>query len=199
MASKPKAQTTDAATPPADPSEPAFLADYRPVVGQRTRHDGWTAERQRIFLTVLAETGCISEACGHAGVSSRSAYRLRQLPHAKDFADAWDTALRLATVRMISVAYERAIRGTVREIWREGELVMQTRTPSDRLLVFLLGQLLPGTNAQSRLDAHDGKVAAIRDGFPAQLARLVDQPVEMVPIESRDFFPQCPGDPREDW
>ena len=191
------APTAPVAAPAAEP--PAFLADYRPVPRQRARHDGWTAERQRAFLTVLAETGCISEACGEAGVSSRSAYRLRQLPHAKDFADAWDTALRLATVRLVATAYERALRGTVREHWREGELVATTRAPSDRLLTFLLGHLLPSANTPSRLDAFDASVATVRDGFPARLARLVDEPVEMVPVESRDFFPAAPGDPREDW
>lgn len=71
MASKPK--PTDPTAAPLSSDEPVALADYRPVTGQRTRHDGWTAERQRIFLTALAETGCISEACGLAGVSSRCA------------------------------------------------------------------------------------------------------------------------------
>ena len=76
-----------AASEPLDPRvEPANLADYRPVPQTRVRHDGWTAERQRTFLTVLAETGCISDACCLAGVSSRSAYRLRQRPDAAHFA-----------------------------------------------------------------------------------------------------------------
>ena len=200
MATKRKIEAIETVAPAAttEAEAPAFLADYRPVVGQRTRHDGWTAERQRTFLTVLAETGCISEACSEAGVSSRSAYRLRQLPHAKAFAEAWDLALRLATVRLIAAAYERALRGTVREFWREGELVAQTRTPSDKLLTFLLGHLLPSASAPSKLDMFDQGVATIRDGFPARLARLIDEPVEMVPIQSRDFFPACPGDPTED-
>lgn len=87
MASKPKP------TDPTPSGAPVALADYRPVTGQRTRHDGWTAERQRIFLTVLAETGCISEACTNAGVSSRSAYRLRQRADAAAFANECSSAL----------------------------------------------------------------------------------------------------------
>lgn len=180
-------------------SEPAFLADYRPVERARVRHDGWTVERQRIFLVVLAETGCISEACGQAGVSSRSAYRLRQHPDAKAFADAWDQALRLATLRLTTIAFERAVKGTVREFWRQGERVGETRAPSDKLLMYLLTQLLPRGAEPSRLDAFDKTLAEVRGNFPATLDQLTDQAVEMVPIVSRDFFPAPPGDPNEDW
>lgn len=180
--------------------DPAFLADYDPAP-TRARRDGWTAERQRTFLTVLAETGCVSEACNHAGVSSRSAYRLRQHPAAAAaFAAGWDQALRLATLRLTTVAYERAIRGTVREFWRDGERVAETRTPSDRLLIFLLTHLLPrGGEAPSRMDGFDRALAEVRAGFPDALGRLTDQEVDMVPLESRDFFGTPPGDPTESW
>ena len=179
--------------------EPVTLADYRPVPQSKARHDGWTAERQRIFLTVLAETGCISEACENAGVSSRSAYRLRQRNDAAAFANAWDQALRLATLRLTTIAFERAVKDTVREFWRQGERVAETRSPSDKLLMFLLQHLLPRGAEPSRLDAFDTALAEVRTGFPASLDRLADHEVEMVPIESRDFFSAPPGDPREDW
>lgn len=181
------------------PAEPAFLDDYRPAQLERARHDGWTVERQRTFLTVLSETGCISEAASQAGVSSRSAYRLRQHPAGAAFASAWDQALRLATIRLVTVSYERAIRGTVKEFWHEGVLRATTRTPSDKLLIFLLGHLLPRGEAPSRLDAFDRTVDEVRAAFPGALAALTDQDIEMVEINSRDYFPDCPGDPREDW
>jgi len=191
---------TPAAPDPAPaslPTEPAQLADYRPVT-VRARHDGWTAERQRTFLTLLAETGSISEACIHAGVSSRSAYKLRQRPDATAFAKAWGEALRLATLRLTTIAFERAVKGTVREFWREGTCVAETRSPSDKLLMFLLSNLLPRADAPSRLDTFDGTVAEIGARFPASLAALADHDMEMVPIESRDFFPAPPGDRDED-
>jgi hypothetical protein len=188
MASKPKT----------DVAEPVTLADYRPVPQAKARHDGWTAERQRTFLTVLAETGCISQACEEAGVSSRSAYRLRQRSDATAFANAWDQALRLATLRLTTVAFERAVRGTVREFWRGGELVATTRNPSDKLLTFLLSHLLPRGEGPSRLDTFDATIAEVRSAFPASLDRLTDHEVPTVPITSRDFFPTAPGDPREE-
>ena len=119
------------------------LPDYQPVTLTRQRHDGWTAERQRTFLIALAETGCISEACRLAGITARSAYRLRAHPLGERFAAAWDQALRYATARLMTLAYERAIRGSVRETWRDGKLISETRQPSDRLLIFLLGNLAP--------------------------------------------------------
>src|SRR5436190_19917640 len=61
---------------PADP--PHFE-----TVQRKPRHDGWTAERQRAFIAVLAETGCVSEACAEIGITPRSAYRLREHPKAK--------------------------------------------------------------------------------------------------------------------
>ena len=129
--------------------EPANLADCRPVTGQRAprRLD---CQRQRIFLTVLAETGCISEACQHAGVLSRSSYRRRQRGDAAAFADAWDQALRRPTLRLTTIAFERAVKGTEREFWSEGERVAETRSPSDKLLMFLLQPLLPRRATRAR-------------------------------------------------
>ena len=106
----------------------------------------------------------------------------------------------LATLRLTTIAFERAVKGTVREMWREGERVAETRAPSDKLLMFLLQHLLPrADSAPSRLDAFDASLAEIRGAFPAALERLADHDVAMVPIESRDFFPAAPNDPREDW
>ena len=171
--------------------------DFTPVP-VRIRKDGWTAARQRIFLTVLSESGSISLACQEAGVSSRSAYRLRARPDAAGFTKAWDDALRLATARLTAIAFERATVGTVREVWKNGELQMQTREPSDRILVFLLQHLLPAGRAGERWTGFEAMAVEARAGFPATLAALDDHPCEMVPLQSRDFFPPCPGDRTED-
>ena len=88
--------------------------------------------------------------------------------------------------------------GTVREIWRDGVLVGQVRTPSDKLLMFLLAHLLPAGRAGERWTGFEAMSAATRAAFPATLAGLADTAMEMVPIESRDFFAQPPGDQRED-
>lgn len=164
----------------------------------KPRHNGWTAERQRTFLTVLAETGSIREACIHAGVSSRSAYRLRARPDAASFAAAWDLALKLATARLTALAFERTTAGTVRETWRNGELVSQSRAPSDKLLMFLLQHLLPAGRPGERWSGLEAMAGDARSGFPALLDALTDHDAPMVPIEHRDFFPEAPGDMGED-
>jgi hypothetical protein len=169
-----------------------------PPVPVRVRADGWTAERQRTFLVVLAETGSVSNACREARVSSRSAYRLRARPDAEDFARTWDQALKIATVRLTTLAFERATRGTVREIWKEGQLVQQTREPSDRLLVFLLQHLLPAGKPGDRWDGFEAMTDAARGSFQRSLGALGDDACEMVPVVSRDFFPEVPGDLEED-
>ncbi len=81
------------------------LPDYHPVTLYRQRRDGWTAERQRTFLTALAASGCVSDACARAGVSRRSAYSLRRRPDARAFAYAWDRALRLAAGRWAAITF----------------------------------------------------------------------------------------------
>ena len=42
--------------------ELAALLDFEPVVQKMPRADGWTAERQRTFIAVLAETGSQEQA-----------------------------------------------------------------------------------------------------------------------------------------
>jgi len=59
----------------------------------RPRVDGWTPERQRHFLRVLAETLSVTGAARAVGLSTMSAYRLRQRPDARGFAAAWDEAV----------------------------------------------------------------------------------------------------------
>lgn len=123
----------------------ATLPDFAPT-HVSARYNGWTAERQRAFIVALAETGCISEACHQAGITARSAYRLRQHPKGGPFAQAWDLALRAATAKLLTLAYERAIRGSLRTVWRDNKVISETRQPSDKLLTFLLGRFAPANN-----------------------------------------------------
>lgn len=60
----------------------------------RTRHDGWTAERQALFVAALRIGGSITRAAAAVGMSRKSAYALRGRPSGARFAAAWDRALR---------------------------------------------------------------------------------------------------------
>ena len=74
-------------------------ATYEAVQLTRHRIDGWTAERQRIFLAVLADTGRVSVAAEAADITPRSCYRLCRHPKGAAFAKAWDDALRVVRNR----------------------------------------------------------------------------------------------------
>ena len=65
---------------------------FDPVPG-RARRDGWTPERQRLFLHELAQSRSVGRAAASVGMSRESAYRLRVRPGAASFAAAWDKAL----------------------------------------------------------------------------------------------------------
>lgn len=143
-----------------------------PPVPVRVRADGWTGERQRTFFVLLAKTGSVSNACREARVSSRSACRLRARRDAEHFARTWDQALKIATVRLTTLAFEPATRGTVREIWKEGQLVQQTREPSDRLPVFLLQHLLSAGKPPPHLGRPLGRVRGDDRCRPRQIPTL---------------------------
>lgn len=118
---------------PGEPPVPATPFDGVPLEDSRKRLAGWSAERQRLFLCNLAETGSVHLASAAARLSARSAYRLRARSPA--FAAAWDTADQLAVGRLSALAFDRAINGRTEQVWHEGTLVAEKRLPSDRLLI----------------------------------------------------------------
>jgi hypothetical protein len=173
----------DVVAPPRIPFDPA---------PSRKRRAGWTAERQRAFIDHLALTGCVGEAAAIAGVSSRSAYRLRDRAGADSFARAWDAALHLAATRLSAIMFDRAINGRVERFYRNGELVMERRVPSDHLLTWLLSRLDPLRFGTPAAKAHaaatgDPRAAAARS-LPVLLDGLTDVACEDCPTEDIGFL-----------
>ncbi len=162
-----------AAEPPvaADPFDGVALEDsYR-------RLAGWSAERQRIFLHHLAETGSVHLASSAARLSARSAYRLRARSPA--FAAAFHLAQQLAVGRLSALAFDRAIHGRVEQVWQDGDLVAEKRAPSDKLLMWLLARLDPRRFAapwELRKDGAADPQDEARQAFPALLDELTDAP-----------------------
>ena len=141
----------------------------------RNRLAGWSADRQRLFLSTLAETGSVHLASSDARLSARSAYQLRT--RSPPFAAAWDGALQLSVGRLSAIVFDRAINGRVEQVFRDGELVGERRVPSDKLLTWLLARLDPKRFAlpwEQRGDA-DPQAAAVA-AFPALLDGLADTP-----------------------
>ena len=160
IAAAPSIPSTETATAPAPAPapetqpEPEFgyappahydPAEYRWVpVKRKPRCDGWTEEKMRRFIEVLADTGLVSLAAKEVGLTRMSAYRLRRSPHGAAFARAWDLARERAGTLIEDIAFERAIEGVEQECYDGyGDLAGTKTIYSDRLLTFMLGHLKP--------------------------------------------------------
>jgi hypothetical protein len=75
----------------------AMRSDSRPPLPpiKRQRHDGWTPQRQMLFLAELRRSRNVVRAAAAAGMNRKSAYRLRERADGAEFAAAWDRTLRV--------------------------------------------------------------------------------------------------------
>jgi len=167
----PPAEATSADEPPIEASP----FDGIPLESSRKRLAGWSAERQKLFLTVLAETGQVHLAATAARLSVRSAQALRVRSPA--FNAGWRMAEQLGAGRLAPIAFDRAINGRIEQIYRDGELIAERRVPSDKMLMWLLARLDPKRFAlpwEQRGDADPQADAA--EGFQRLLDGLTDTP-----------------------
>ncbi len=90
------------------------LLDFAPVP-VRYRHDGWTPERQRLYVAALHDTGHGGKAARAVGMTERSAARLRRRPDAAGFARAcaaaYSSARRRRTLARLAAARRRPAEG----------------------------------------------------------------------------------------
>lgn len=166
------------------------IPDFTPAPS-RKRIAGWTAERQRKFIEQVALTGNIGDACALVGLSSTSFYNLCSKPGADSFVKACDAARVLsAASRGAAIAWDRAINGRVERFYKDGELVMERRVPSDYLLTWLLARLDPLTFGSPAAKAHalgDPREKARKD-LPRLMANFEDVSEEECPTEGIDFL-----------
>jgi hypothetical protein len=159
---------------PGEPGIAAMPFDGVPLESSRNRLAGWSAERQRLFLMTLAETGSVHLASDAARLSARSAYQLRARSPA--FAVGWNTAQQVSVGRLSALAFDRAINGRIEQVYSRGELVAEKRVPSDKLLTWLLARLDPKRFAlpwEQRGDA-DPQAEALAT-FPKLLDSIADE------------------------
>jgi hypothetical protein len=89
-------------------------APCKPAAAFRTdapRVDGWTPQRQALFLMSLAQTGNVSRACEVAEMSTMSAYGLRREPRGMAFNLGWQAANLMARDVLEDILLEAAIEG----------------------------------------------------------------------------------------
>lgn len=127
----------------ADPAvAPVKTLDFTPVP-RKYRHDGWTPDRQRGFITALAATGSVKHAAHAVGMTPEGAYYLRRQPGASGFCAAWDAALDTGVDRLVAATMERALNGVAVPVFWQGKKIGERRAYNDRLAMFHLRHRLP--------------------------------------------------------
>ncbi|MBV7257183.1 hypothetical protein KCG44_10355 [Pacificimonas sp. WHA3] len=149
-------------------------SDWCPLPRDHPRR--WTAERQRLFIETLAETGIVSRAADRAGMSRESAYQLRRRTDRADFRDAWDAATDIAGQMLQEIAFDRVLNGAIETRYdADGEVTGYTRRINDRLLMFMLTHHRPAVygnmsgaqpyDAWALAEARKEKLPALLNGF----------------------------------
>lgn len=116
------------------PSPPRF--PFEPVAFARRRHDGWTPERQRLFIEVLGSIGVVAIAARAVGMSRKSAYALlKRAGPESSFALAWSEAQTAGRTNGWLTAVDRAIHGVEVPYFYGGLQRGTRRVYDDRLLI----------------------------------------------------------------
>lgn len=91
---------------------------------------------EKAFLAQLRLTGVVTTACNVAKIGRVTVYEHRQ--NDPEFARAWDEAREMAADRLEQEAIRRAVDGTNKPVFFQGEIVGFEKEYSDTLLVLLL-------------------------------------------------------------
>lgn len=116
----------------------------------------WTAEKAAQFLEFLAGGHTAAHAARKCRVSRSSAYKHREAD--EEFARAWQDAEAAGTEVMEEEAHRRAVDGTLKPVYQQGQKVGTIREYSDTLLIFLLKGRKPGTYRDNATVKHEGEV-----------------------------------------
>lgn len=149
----------------------------------------FTPEKRNDFLTSLATTGNVRKAAEACGVSTRLAYIHRS--NDAEFAQAWQDALTEAIETVLEPeALRRAVEGTDKAVYHNGEVVGYEKQYSDTLLIFLLKAARPEKYRETarRDDRQD-----ISELLKAVLLELADRQHARDVTPEADWAPLPPG------
>jgi hypothetical protein len=136
---------SSSAAPPGDGLISDRLERYVPVatdaLGRRRRCDGFTPDRQVVFLDALARCGVAGDAARAAGISRDTAYNLRNSAPGRAFSLGWDAAVLMSRGRVSDELESRALNGVVEKIYRNGELWGERHRHDNRLAMAVLTRL----------------------------------------------------------
>jgi hypothetical protein len=124
----------------------ASMPDFTPVPMARSRHDGWTPERQLMFIAALAATGTVDSAARSVGMTRMAAYNLRKRDGATSFSAAWDIAIGTGRARVFDYAMDRALNGVTTLRLRLGGVIDISHGPDKQMITTMLKSPLPGAD-----------------------------------------------------
>jgi hypothetical protein len=139
---------------PVTDGEAAPGAGPRPFETRRqrsARHDGFTPARQAVFLEAIAEGKTVTQAAAAAGISTNTAYNLRNRREGRAFDIAWEAAIRRGRKVLADRQRDRAIDGQISTRYDKDGNVVGTRHYYDNRL------------SQAVLTRLDARVDAYRD------------------------------------
>ena len=148
--------------------EMTLVAAKRPQLKKRARRD-WSRAKAERFLTVLAESCNVSEACRRSRVPMTVAYRRRKMD--ASFRAEWVEMIAIAYHRLEAVLLERAFNGTTRVITRaDGSQVRMHEYPNQLGLQLLKMHRETAMEADSEMPAVD--LDELRERIVNKLQRM---------------------------
>jgi hypothetical protein len=195
FAPSPEPASDDVASPsefqPPVPATDSLAFEPAPL---RLRRDGLTPAKQREFVEALADCGLVREAAARIGISEQAISRVRRRSDAADFDRACEAAQLFGARRLRSIAWERAVEGTIKHHYYRGELVGQERVYDNRLLIYLLGKtghlLEPSEAAKAVRDNWQPCMEALERGTPPEPVGRASEPPEPEDEEDDGENPQ---------
>ena len=119
------------------------------------------AAQVNAFFHHLGRTGSVTVAANRAQLRRTTLYQMRQEDDA--FAERWARALDLGVERLQDNAMNRAMNGTPKPVWRNGQKIGSVQQFDNRLLQFLLKAHRP--------DLYGDRGHAAAPGLPFDLVK----------------------------
>lgn len=118
------------------------IPEFTPVPRRNTVTHGWTAEKQKDFIRLLAVTGSVRQATEGVGMSYCGVYELRHAPGSASFVAAWDAAVRIGAKRVRDVLIDQAIHGVPETVVMGGQKIERRRF-NHRMMQWTLQHHMP--------------------------------------------------------
>lgn len=148
--------------------ELTLIGSKKPQMRKASRRD-WSSAKASAFLSVLAETCNVTQACRESGVSVSAVYHRRKRDAA--FRAGWLEAISVAYQRLELVLLDRAFNGTEKIIKRKDGSEERMLEYSNQLGLALL-KMHRDTAAEAAPESEPDNIDEIRERLFNKLERL---------------------------